>query len=344
VVLDRAGGQIISISTFAGPLAQAGEGIADLGGVSAREAASYLLTLAERGEGRVSRDAIMPAAIADSADIAPRLLAIARNRAIARETRSAALAWLGRPLEAATRSTADVSAALLAIARDEEDSRTIRQHALRGLARLDHGSGTTPLIDIARDQQHAWLSREAIAALRVSADPRARQHLRDVVRESSLPDEAVAVAVRGVGDAFANAADVKLLRDSFARLPGTRSREAAMSAVASFGGSENVRWLLAVAGDPDQRTQERRRAVHHAYRAGASVADLVAVYDGTTDPQLKDAVIATLAESGETRANDKLMHIARNDDSRVMRRKAIAALGRSSDERVKKFLSELAER
>ena len=38
------------------------------------------------------------------------------------------------------------------------------------------------------------------------------------------------------------------------------------------------------------------------------------------------------------------MQVARMDESSQMRRKAISALGRSSDERVKKFLSDLAER
>jgi hypothetical protein len=38
------------------------------------------------------------------------------------------------------------------------------------------------------------------------------------------------------------------------------------------------------------------------------------------------------------------MNIARMDESSQMRRKAINVLGRSSDERVKKFLTDLAER
>jgi hypothetical protein len=49
-------------------------------------------------------------------------------------------------------------------------------------------------------------------------------------------------------------------------------------------------------------------------------------------------------ESGEKQATDKLMQIARNDESSQMRRKAVSVLSRSSDERVKKFLTELVER
>ena len=49
-----------------------------------------------------SRDAIMPAAIADSADVWQPLLAIARDAARPRETRTTALTWVGRAAGAPT--------------------------------------------------------------------------------------------------------------------------------------------------------------------------------------------------------------------------------------------------
>src|SRR5205085_10561135 len=106
----------------------------------------------------------------------------------------------------------------------------------------------------------------------------------------------------------------------------------------------NVRWLIAIARDPNRMAAERRRAIQHAYRAGASVADLVKIYDDTTDPQLKESVMNQLVESGEKTATDKLMQIAKADDSPTMRRRAVNVLSRSSDERIKKFLSDLVER
>ena len=105
-----------------------------------------------------------------------------------------------------------------------------------------------------------------------------------------------------------------------------------------------MRWLVGLARDPNQPSQTRRRAVQHAYRGGAAVADVIKLYDETTDPQLKEAVLSTLVESGEKQATDKLMQIARSDESSQMRRKAVSVLTRSSDERVKKFLSDLVER
>jgi len=344
VVIDRAGREVISISSYAGPLPETPQGITDLGRVGTRAATDYLLGLAERSEGRVSRDAILPAVLADSVDVGPRLLAIATNQDAARQTRSSAISWLGRPLDSRERSVQNIAASLLRIAKDEDDNQNVRQQALRTLARLEHGAGTTALMELARDAQRSWLAREAVSAINSAGDPRARQFLRDIVRRAEMPDDVLARAVQTLGGEYATGDDVKLIRDSYARLPGDRSRDAALSSIAQFGGTENVRWMLSLARNADAPIATRRKAVQHAYRGGTAVADIVKIYDETTDTQLKDAVMSALVESGEKQATDKLMQIARSDPSTQMRRKAISHLGRSNDERVKQFLAELADR
>lgn len=344
VVIDRAGREVVSVSTYVGPQTEQVEGIADLGRVRTRDASDYLLGLAERAEGRISRDAILPAVLADSVDPTARLLGIARNQNASRETRRSALSWLARPLDSRERSVASIATSLVAIARDEDDNQSVREQALRSLARLEHGAGTSALMELARDSNRSWLARQALSSLNASGDPRARQHLRDVVRAAALPDEILASAIKGLGGEYATGEDIRLIRATYGKLPGERSRDAAIEQVAQFGGAENVRWMLALAKDPDQPIRTRRRAIERAYRGGAGVAEISKIYDETTDMQIKESVLNALVESGEKSATDKLMQIARMDESTQMRRKAINVLGRSSDERVKKFLSDLAER
>lgn len=344
VVLDRADRQIVSLSTYVGPVPDTLTGVSDLGRVHAAEAADYLFQLALRGEGRVSRDAILPAVIADSVDGTPRLLAIARNQEAARETRRSAISWLSRPTDARDRALPGITDALLSIAKDEDDNQSVRQQALRSLARLEHGAGMTPLMALARDAQRGWLAREALSALAGSGDLRARSYLRDLISRVDAPDEVLAAAIRGFGGEYATGGDVKLLRDVYGRLPAERSRESAINAIANFGGTENLRWLLALAGDANQPAQTRRRAIQHAYRAGASTSDLIRLYDSSTDNELKDAILSTFVESGDKAATDKLMQVAKSDENLQRRRRAINMLSRSSDERVKQFLSELANR
>jgi HEAT repeat protein len=344
VVVDRAGREVVSLTAYVGPSPEPSSGVTDLGRVSARDGAEYLLGLAERAEGRVSRDAVLPAMLADSVDMTPRLLAIARNQNAARETRRTSISWLARTFGDRERAVKDVADALVQIARDDNDNQSVRQSALNTLARLEHGAGTTALMELARDLQRSWMAREALQALQRSGDPRARQYLRDVVRRTEASDDVLAAAISGVGGEYATGEDVKLLRDVYAKLPGDRSRDKALNAIAQFGGAENLRWLIALARDGNQQAQTRRRAIRAAYQGGAPVAEIIKIYDEITDPQLKDAVMQVLVESGEKQATDKLMQIARNDESSSMRRKAVSVLSRSSDERVKRFLSELVER
>ena len=68
------------------------------------------------------------------------------------------------------------------------------------------------------------------------------------------------------------------------------------------------------------------------------------MYNATIDYQMKDAIINALVESGDREATDKLLSIARADDSINARRKAISALGKSSDPRVKRELEAIADK
>ena len=69
VLLIRDGTEIVRISTYAGPVAEE-PGATNLGAVPAADAAAWLLGIAARIDGRPGREAIMPAALADSALLA----------------------------------------------------------------------------------------------------------------------------------------------------------------------------------------------------------------------------------------------------------------------------------
>lgn len=338
VVLDRADHQVVGLRVFVGP--PANDGAADLGTVGAGDASAYLLQLADTAQGAVSRDAIMPAMLADSVDNQPALVALARDRSRSRETRRSAIAWLGR----AATVDASLPTTLVSIATDDDDNQSVRQQALSTLARLPAGGGMASLITLANDAQGGWVARTALSVISSSGDPRARDYLRGVVRTAALPDEALAVAIRSFGQEYATAADISIIRNAWPKLTGDRAQDAAISAVARFGGAENVRWLLSLAQDMSTTSSIRRRALEGAAQAGAHTADLVSLYDGTTDPQLKDAVISALGQTGDRAATDKLIAIARNDDSAAARRRAVAVLGRSSDPRAKAALEALVER
>jgi HEAT repeats len=345
VVLDRADGAVIDVNTYVGggTSAPAGADIGtNLGTVRAAEAAQYLLGLAATIEGKPGRDAILPAVLADSADVTPQLLAIARDEARPRETRRSAISWAGRETEPAG-AAARVAEALVRIARNENDNNAVRQQALHTLGRMEHGAGIASLMELARSGTDNWLTRETVQALAQSGDPRARGYLRTVVERAELPDELLAVAIRGIGREYATARDAALLRQVYPKLTSERTKQSVIQTLAEIGGAENERWLLAVARDEGERQSLRHQALQQARRSGAPIAELVALYDRTTDPTMKDMLISVYVESGERAATDKLLSILKSEENAALRRRVISRLSRSEDPRVKEALQRIVD-
>jgi len=341
VVIDRADKLPLSIQTYVGPADTTLRGVTDLGRVRAPDAADYLLSLASKADGRAGRDALLPAMLADSANTSASLLAIARNTALPRETRRSALAYMGRSTDGLQTIPTSVTDPILAIARDENDNQSVRQQALSVLGRLDHGAGIPPLTELSQQTQNTWLAREAMQTLARSGDPRARAYLRTAVRRTDLPDDVLIAALRGLGQDYATAQDAALLRQLYPTLKSDRAREAVLSALAEMGGAQNTSWLLELAQSGDQPMPTRRRALDAASRAGAPIAELVKLYDTTTDPDMKSTLISLYVRSGEKTAVDKLLQIVKGEENLSVRRRAISQLSRSEDPRIKQALQDL---
>jgi HEAT repeat protein len=301
--------------------------------------------ISARSEGRPGRDALTPAMLGDAPPPTDALLGIARDQSRPRETRRGAISWLGRVSDEEGGTTSRrLTEALLAIARDESDSQPVRKQALSVLARLDRGDGIPALIELSRGASDVWLGKEAMSALARSGDPRARQYLRTAAERTDLPDDVRVSAIRGIGRAYATGQDAEFLRDLYPRLTSSGARTSIISSLAEIGGSENARWLVGIAQREGEPQDIRRRALAGAQKAGASVAELVRLYDGTRDAKLKESLIGIYAQSGERTATDKLISIARTEEDRALRRRAISRLSRSDDPRVKEALAQIVER
>ncbi len=276
VVVTHAGRDIVKVETFAGPLTPDPESGRDLGTVSAREAALYLLSVAATGEGRPAREAIMPAMLADSAVVAAKLLEIAKDQTRSRDVRRSAITWAARRrAEPGGPGAAAVAKALNDIVRNREEGEPIRQQALSTVANFNRGEGIPTLIGFASDGDK-WIARQAMATLSRSGDPRARAFTREAVKRSDLPDEARSEIIRGLGGEYATGADYRLLRDLYTTLNNDRDRESVITTLANAGGSENANWLLGIAQSQTEPVARRRRAINALTK-----------YD---DPRIKEAL------------------------------------------------------
>lgn len=178
VVLDLRDHELSALRTYVGGRWRpSGDAVTDLGTVPAAAAAEYLLALVAGASSRVSRDAILPAALADSAVVWPTLLRVARDDGRPRETRRGAVFWLGQMAgDAATASLADLVG-------DAALDREVRAQAIFALSQLPHGDGVPALIRVARTSRDPELRRRALFWLGESRDPRALDLFEELLRK-----------------------------------------------------------------------------------------------------------------------------------------------------------------
>jgi HEAT repeat protein len=338
VRVTRAGGMIVGIDTEVAPESTP-EGVTDLGVVPAAAAADYLLDLAARAEGRPGREAILPAALADSASIWPGLIALAKNGALSRSVRQGAMSWLGRELDRTGGDEArQASATLVAIATNPDETTPIRQQAVSVLARSERAD-LAALTRMANGSD-TWLRQAAIQALASSGDPRAREFLRTAFADPALPEGLRASVIRGLGREYATGRDIELLRSRFSSLSPS-SKQAVLSVLGEQGGAANLQWLLGVATSAEETPELRAHAIEAVQKAGATASQLGRLYEQALDRRGKEAAVNGLFRNGDRQSVDRLIQIAKNETDVTVRRSVINRLGRLEDPKVKDFLKEL---
>jgi hypothetical protein len=176
IVIDRRDGAITDLRFYVGGRWRApGANVVDLGMVPAREAADYLVSLAQTEKGSMGEKAILPATIADSADIWPALLRIARNSNVPRGTRNQSVFWLGQAAgDAATANLKD-------IVLDNSVDREVRETAVFALSQRPREEGVPALIAVARTNKDPEIRKKALFWLGQSHDPRALDLFEEIL-------------------------------------------------------------------------------------------------------------------------------------------------------------------
>ncbi len=174
VVLTLEDGVVTRVRTFLGGRWRAGSTAMDLGTVPAGDAAGYLADLAERSRGKVTREAIRPATMADSAVVWPVLLRIARNVSRATSSRRAAMQWVGIAAGEALVERGGPSIA-------DDPDREIREQAIFALSQMDRDESVPALIEIARTHADPQVRRRALFWLGQRLDPRAANLFEEIL-------------------------------------------------------------------------------------------------------------------------------------------------------------------
>lgn len=314
--------------------------VVDLGVVPASAAASYFLDLAEKLDTRSVRNTLLPAAIADSADINPRLLSMARRTSLSSETRRRAITWLGML------GDASLVQPLTELAKGSGDERrSVGEAALFALSRLPDGAGVPSLIDLAHNAPSNRVRGQAVFWLGQSDDARGRKEVRTIAGDANAPAEVreKAVFALGHGDAV-TADDLKFLRDMFSRADSPKLRDQILMSMAQSDDAEARKWVLSLARDESAPVESRKKAIFWAGQGGASTADIAAIYDASSDIAVKEHTIFVLSQRDDKAATDKLLAIVNSHDDASLRKKALFWLGQKNDPAAAKAISDLVSR
>jgi hypothetical protein len=160
------GGRVTKLRTYVGGRWRpATSETTDLGAVSTKAATDYLVFLAATDQGKVGREAILPATLADSVNVWPQLFRVARNNDVPRETRNQAVFWLGQ-------AAADRVSPEHYSVRESDDSE-VRKQAVFALSQRRSEASVSALIEVARKNRDPEVRRSALFWLGQSGDPRA---------------------------------------------------------------------------------------------------------------------------------------------------------------------------
>lgn len=175
VAIDVAHGQVIALRYYVGGRWRSTlSDVTDLGTVGSADAAKYFMTLASSEDGKVGREAILPAIIADSAEVWPQLLTLAKDEKRPRSTRTQAVFWLGQ-------AAADATGALEDLTADEKEDMDVREQAIFALSQRPRDEGVPALLKIAKGTGSPRLRKKAIFWLGQSGDPRALAYFEEVL-------------------------------------------------------------------------------------------------------------------------------------------------------------------
>ena len=174
VTLTIESGSVTRVTTRVGGRWLPRSGVVDLGTVPAAAASQLMLGIARTG-GRAAEDAIMPAMLADSVQIWPDLIGLAKNPKVDTDVRKSAVFWVGQ----AAASAATVG--LVEVVGNAAVDRDVRESAVFALSQRPNDEGIPALLTAARTDKDKKIRRSAIFWLGQSDDPRALAYFEEVL-------------------------------------------------------------------------------------------------------------------------------------------------------------------
>jgi hypothetical protein len=230
---------------------------------------------------------------------------------------------------------------LLSAARNDPDPE-VKEQAVFWLSQVQSPKAAAALDSILRAPGDPAVREKALFALSQQNTPASRASLRAFAGGNDVPPELQEQAIFWLGQS-SNPEDGAYLKSLYPKLRDRDLKEKVFFAVAQSHDPENQKWLLQVAGDASQDIELRKQALFWAGQSGVGVSEMAALYDKSTDSEMREQVIFVLSQSKEPAAVDKMLQIARTEKDRELRKRAIFWLSQSDDPRAAKVFEEILQ-
>jgi len=237
----------------------------------------------------------------------------------------------------AQKNTPESADMLVDAARNDPDT-DVRKEAVFWLSRVSGEKSAEFLRDVALKPGDVEVRKQAVFSLSQSNTAAARETLRQIASGSGVDAEVRGDAIFWLGQR-GSAEDMDFLRALYPKLDSRDLKDKVLYAASRRKGSGP--WLLDIATDPKEPIDLRKQALFWAGQGGAPVEQLVALYDKTTDQEMKKQLVFVYQQRGVGPAFDKLLDIARNEKDTEVRKDAIFWLSRSKDPRATKLIEDL---
>jgi HEAT repeat protein len=347
VSLSVARGQVTKMDTFVGGSWPATARATDLGSVNSSDAAAYFFGLVPELEGRSNKGRLLlPAVLAADIGTVARLVSLARDGARRQDTRSEAIHWIG------LLGDASVVPTLLAFVRqdastsgdiendDTHGKKGLASAAIAALSFLENGVGIPALVEVVRTGNPA-VRRSAVFWLGQSGDRRALTALHSVIENSREDERIRAHAIFSLAHGGDKPdSEFAWLRSLYSRLQSEELKESVIQGMGQDDATGSA-WLIQRARDTRETMKLRKNALFWAGQSELTpTRDLVSFYRAVPERDLREHAIFVLSQRKDEAALSELLRIARDDNDRALRGKALFWLGQKDDPRVESLISE----
>ncbi|OLC06622.1 MAG: hypothetical protein AUH42_05355 [Gemmatimonadetes bacterium 13_1_40CM_70_11] len=239
--------------------------------------------------------------------------------------------------------TSETEDLLLDVAQHDPDSE-VRQQAVFWLSQVPTERALGMLDSILRTSTDEELLDKAIFAVSQHHSARAGQILRAYAERAGARGETREKAIFWLGQQRSQE-NAEFLRGLYAKLSDDDLKDKVIFSLSQMGGAENMRWMMDIAVNERESTEQRKKALFWAGQSGADLGELAALYDRLPNTErnteMKEQLIFVYSQRHEPAALDALIKIARTEPNRELRKKAVFWLGQSHDPRAAQVLLEI---